>query len=157
MRNFLVLLAVAVTVLVGCESLTPAPEVEIYYLTPLAGVVQQGVAPQLQIDEIQFIVYNNVDAIVTGMDVSYWNSQGSDTIAPSVGRIALHMVLDPCPDSVRLNVLENVPVPATSQIVNYIYQNDDNVIARIRFTGVDGFGYDKEFDVEMDWGIMKAD
>lgn len=151
MKVLPVVLAFVAVVAIGCgqiAQLTPAPEVEITFLTPVAGVYL-GV-DSLKIDQIEFRVFNHVDAIITSLEYDYLKCD-KETPLDSLCCLALHLIVSGEADSA--SELLNVPVPLTVPVVAYLAA-DSNAVARLTFRGEDAYGLEKTFDVVVDWGIQ---
>jgi hypothetical protein len=154
MRLFPLILVAAAIAFAGCDKMTPAPEVEITDVEPLTGVVgPDGGGGYLEIAKITFAVNNYVDAIVTSVQIAFFDSKGESAIAPTLPPIGMHFNL---PGTYGLTAdLTGMAVPVSDEVVNYIYTTNDYVIARLYFYGEDAYGYDMDFLVKMDWGIWK--
>lgn len=153
-----VILAIVAIVAMGCgqvSQMLPAPEVVIVFVSPLTGVITQGSGgTSIAADTIKFQVANYVDAVVTDLEIKYFDSDGDSEIAPALPPVSMHFVL---PGDTTITTLRGVPVPISQTLVDYIYNGNDYAIARLRFNGEDAYGLNKEFYVEMDWGIWRTD
>jgi len=151
-KTVLLALVAIVIIVAGCEYTTPAPEVEITYVTPVAGVLSQADS-SLEIDEIDFVVYNYVEALITELEIEYFDSKGESAIAPPLPPVQMHFVLL----AEGVNKLEVIPIPLTQELVNYIFSVNDYASAKLTFRGEDNYGHEKTFDVDMNWGIQGLD
>lgn len=155
MRILPIILAVVAVVAIGCgqiAQMTPAPEVEIVFVTPVAGIFQPG-STAILIEKIQFQVFNGVDAVIKSMDYDFFGSDGTPLV-DSLPIVGMHLVVPGDLEVTEPTDLLNVPVPMTAGVVNYIQTTGDFVNAKLTFRGVDHYGLEKTFAVEMDWGIM---
>ena len=155
MKILPIILAVVAIVAIGCgqiAQMTPAPEVEIVFVTPVAGIYVPG-SPADTIEMIQFQVFNGVDAVIKSMDYDYFGSDGTP-IVDSLPIVGMHLVVPGDLEVPGPTDLLNVPVPMTAGVVNYIQTTGDFVNTKLTFRGVDHYGLEKKFEVEMDWGIM---
>jgi hypothetical protein len=85
MRKLIMLFLVAVVFSVlytACDTidLTPAPEVEVYFFTPMGFYVSDTTSIQV-ITQIDFRVMNYVDAIIREMAVDYRSVNNGDIVA----------------------------------------------------------------------------
>ncbi|TET43981.1 hypothetical protein E3J62_11585 [candidate division TA06 bacterium] len=153
-----VILAIVAIVAMGCgqvSQMLPTPEVVIVWVNPLTGVIDQASGDTtIAADTIRFQVANYVDAVVTNLEIKYFDSHGDSEIAPALPPINMHFVLPG--DTTTVDLL-HLPVPISQTLVDYIYNGNDYAIARLRFNGEDAYGLNKEFYVEMDWGIWRTD
>ncbi|MFQ5905205.1 MAG: hypothetical protein ACE5JA_01395 [bacterium] len=155
MKTVSLALIAVVIIVAGCEYTTPAPEVEIVRVNPLTGAVTQSMVDSfLTIEEIDFMVYNFVEAVITEFQIEYLDSDADSTIAPALPPVQMHFVLAV---DTAATTLVGVPIPVTQELINYIYSADDFANARLTFRGEDNYGHEKTFDVDMNWGIWKFD
>lgn len=155
MRILPIILAVVAVVAIGCgqiEQMTPAPEVEIVFCDPVAGIFHSDSAA-ITIATLHFQVFNGVDAVIKSMDYDYSGSDGTP-IVDSLPIVRMHLVVPGDVEVINPTVLSAVPVPLTPGVANYILTTGDFVYAKLTFRGVDHYGLEKTFFVEMDWGIM---
>ena len=156
MKTLLLVLGVVSIVAIGCGQLaqvTPAPEVEIVYVNPLAtGFYLDSIPPDRKVEEIRFQVFNGVDAVIKRMDYDYFASDGTALI-DSLPYVGMHLLVSGDSECVATSLL-NVPVPLTNAVVNYIITTGDWVYVTLTFSGEDAFGLEKEFETDMDWGIQ---
>ena len=157
MRILPIILAVVAVVAIGCgqiAQMTPAPEVEIVFVTPVAtGFPLDSIPAERMIDQIQFRVFNGVDAVIKRMDYDFFASDGS-ILVDSLPNVGMHLLVPGDDSECGATELLNVPVPLTNTVVNYIITTGDWVFARLTFSGEDAFGLEKEFETDMDWGIQ---
>lgn len=161
MRILPLILAVVAIVAMGCgqvSQMLPAPEVVIVFVSPPTGVITQGSGgTSIAVDTIKFQVANYVDAVVTDLEIRYFDSHGDSEIAPALPPINMHFVLPGDTTITRYTPIGGVRVPISPTLVDYIYNGNDYALARLRFNGEDAYGLNKEFYVEMDWGIWRTD
>ncbi len=154
MRILPVILVIVAIVAIGCgqiAQMTPAPEVEITFLTPVAGVYVG--ADSLFIEQIEFEVFNGVDALITSLEYYYLKSDG-ETPLDSLCCLALHLIVSGESECEAAELLL-VPVPITLPVQAYITATgDSNAVARLTFRGEDAYGLGKTFDIVVNWGIQ---
>jgi hypothetical protein len=140
-KHILVLLAVITTALVGCSSLTPAPQVKIVRVSPSSIVPDSSGGSTVQ---ITFRNYNHVDAIVTTeKDIFYGYRDSSgitvlDTTIASPNRY-YSLFVPGNTDSISLTVtifgLSALRTAMGSPTCTWF----------MRFSGTDTYGSNKEF------------
>ncbi|MCK4234150.1 hypothetical protein KAX75_06950 [candidate division WOR-3 bacterium] len=155
MRKYLFFLMVILFVSViftSCENFTPipAPEVTVLYFSPLGVYTCPGDTIPVGMEEIQFKVWNYVDARLTNMSYVYRSVPGDSIITPTYN-MGLDVLLsggdETCVTSC-ITTVYNLWLEVDSAL-DYMDSLKCNSVAEITFTGEDDFDKGKEFECKI--------
>ena len=160
MRKYLFFLMVMLFVSViftSCENFTPtpAPEVTVCFFTPLGVYSFVGDTVPVMIDEIQFKVWNYVDARIRNMSYVY-RSVPDDIIVTPTYNVGLDILLsggDESCEASNITTILGILFEADSALI-YMTANDVNTVADITFTGEDDFGDGKAFECKIQFSLI---
>jgi hypothetical protein len=142
---------------ISCENFTPtpAPEVTVCFFTPLGVYSFVGDTVPVMIDEIQFKVWNYVDARIKNMSYVYRSVPGDEIVTPTYN-IGLDILLsggdESCATS-NITTIIGILFEADSALA-YMTDKDVNTVADITFTGEDDFGDGKEFECKIQFSLI---
>ena len=136
--------------------ITPAPEVEVYHFNPVGAYISSPY-DTVVIDSIQFIVWNHVDAIIREMSYVYRSVQNDNIVGSSVDA-GLGFLLSGGDENIQESSITTLlgTVLDVTDVFDYMYTNNDNVVAEITFSGEDAYGEEKEFSCKMYFAVMLA-
>jgi hypothetical protein len=151
MRTLEIALLAAVLLLGGCQFVTPPPEVRVSDVTPTSHEVTQSMSGTYFNADVTLEITNNVDAVVTGYQVGYYDIGGENSVGSRSALIPMNAEFSSVLD------LSALPVFISPELITHMYGEHSNAVVRLFFTGEDAFGYEKEFDADTDIGIYALD
>ncbi len=151
MRTLGIVLLAAVLLLGGCQFVTPPPEVRVSEVNPINWEVTQSSAGTYFYADVTLEVTNNVEAVVTGYQVGYYDVSGENSVGARTALIPMNAEFS---GEVGLGSL---PVFVSPEMISHMYGQHANAVVRLFFTGEDAYGYEKEFDADTDIGIFALD
>jgi hypothetical protein len=151
MRTLEIVLLAAVLLLGGCQFVTPPPEVRVSAVAPISYEVMQSSSGGYFDASVTLEITNNVEAVVTGYQVGYYDIGGENSIGSKSALIAMNAEF-----SSELD-LSSLPVYISPEMITHMYGEHANAVVRLFFTGEDAYGYEKEFDADIDIGIFALD
>ncbi len=161
MRKYLLFLMVILFVSViftSCENFTPtpAPEVTVCFFTPLGVYSFVGDTVPVMIDEIQFCVWNYVDARIKNMSYVYRSVPDDDIVTPTYN-VGLDILLsggdEACEEGSNVTTIIGILFESDSALT-YMTANDVNTVADITFSGEDDYGDGKEFECKIQFSLI---
>ncbi len=153
---FLMLFAFSLVFLyTACDvvDITPAPDVVIIGFDPVGVYVDSG-AVAATIETIDFEVMNYVESVINEM--AYVFHAVSDDAEVGSGAQGLGIPLAGGDEWCATSSITTVSglMLDIADVVNYMFSNNENVVALITFTGEDAYGNEREFTCSMSFGIM---
>lgn len=151
MKTLPIALLAAVLVLGGCQFITPPPEVRVTDVDPVSYEVYQNAGGTFIYPSVTLEITNNVEAVVTGFQVGYYDATGDHSVASKTILIPMHAEFS------ATMTLSSLPVEISSDMISYMYSNGTNAVIRLFITGEDAYGRGLEFDTDVDIGIYALD
>ncbi len=140
--------------MLACEHVTPAPEVEVAFFNPLGVYVTPATVTAGPDEVVQFICYNYVDALVKNVSYTVYNKADDSIIFDERPLLEMSLFVSGDGDT---SDLYNLLAPV-ADVCSVMYADTLRATyLRFIFTGEDAFGHEKEFTTEIDFGLTRLD